>query len=303
MGDSGSITVPCQFGNITTTRALTDSGESINTMSYSFFRKLNLPVPKPIHMKIHLADKTIIHPMRVCEDLLIKVDKLVFLIDFIILDMEENLKVPIILGRPFLNTACALIDMHESTLTLRVGDDSVIFKAAEKDKHIESIEDKVSSIDLEDELLEKELTCLHEINPNVHVLPDYVENLLEESKVVKDFVNFENAHLACLETIVLNDEAAQEEDKESLEDKGDTKTWNNDNHKSFIESHIAMSTKSKRTKPRALVFTTFEVFTFKTPDSLICDKSEEEIVPSSDDEMMTEKAIEEDKKRKGNDGA
>ena len=109
----------------------------------------------------------------------------------------------------------------------------------------------------------------------MHVFPDYVENLLEESKVVKDFVNFESAHLACLETIVLNDEAAQEEDKESLEDKGDTKTWNNDNHNSFIESYIAMSAKSKRTKPRVLVSTMFEVLTFKTPDSLICDESEE----------------------------
>ncbi|XP_023745461.1 uncharacterized protein LOC111893631 [Lactuca sativa] len=120
-GDLGSITVPCRFGNLMATRALTDSEESINIMPQSFFQKLNLPVPKPIQMKIHLADKTIIHPMGVCEDLLIKVEKLVFHVDFIILDMEEELQIPIILGRPFLNTACVVVDICESTLTLRVG--------------------------------------------------------------------------------------------------------------------------------------------------------------------------------------
>ena len=91
------------------------------------------------------------------------------------------------------------------------------------------------------------------------------------------------------------DEVVQDENKESLGDKGDTKTWNNDNHNSFIESYIAMSAKSKRTKPRVLVSTMFEVLTFKTPDSLICDESEGEFVISRDDELMTEKAIEKDR--------
>ncbi|KAL7605041.1 uncharacterized protein LOC111883048 [Lactuca sativa] len=120
-GDPGSISIPCQFGNIIATQALTDSGASINLMPYSFFKKLNLSEPKPINMKIHLADKTIIRPKGVCEDILIKVDKFVFPVDFVILDMEEDPKGPIILGRPFLNTACALVDVCESTITLRDG--------------------------------------------------------------------------------------------------------------------------------------------------------------------------------------
>ncbi|KAL7610794.1 hypothetical protein Lser_V15G11573 [Lactuca serriola] len=122
-GDSGSISIPCQFMNITSTHELTDSGASINLMPYSFFKKLNLSEPKPIHMKIHLAGKTIIHPKGVREDLLIKVDKFVFPMDFVVLDMEEDPKVPIIVGRPFLNIVGALVDMCESTLTLRVGND------------------------------------------------------------------------------------------------------------------------------------------------------------------------------------
>nr|KAJ0202261.1 hypothetical protein LSAT_V11C600305910 [Lactuca sativa] len=189
-GGPGSIIVPCQFGNIMSTRALTDSGA-------------------------------------------------------------------------------------KSTLTLRVGDDSIIFKAEKKEKHKELKEDKVSSIILDDELLERELTYLQEINPNqflvsleensdakgdleeierliketdykeslksvedsltrrvvpaestsiyeksqsdenfslqaisilcepdAHVLHDYLENPLQENKAVKDLINFEDAHLSFLETIV-----------------------------------------------------------------------------------------------------
>ncbi|KAL7610397.1 hypothetical protein Lser_V15G12026 [Lactuca serriola] len=128
-GDPGSIIIPCQFRNVLANQALTDSGASINLMPFSFFKKLNLPEPRPVNMKIHLADKTIIRPRGVCEDLLIKVDKFIFPVDFVVLDMEEDPETPIILGRSFLNTACALIDVCESTLTLRVGDESAVFKA------------------------------------------------------------------------------------------------------------------------------------------------------------------------------
>ena len=106
-GDPGNIIIPCQFGNEVVTQALTDSGASINLMPFSFFKRLNLPEPRPVNMKIHLADKTIIHPQGVCEDLLIKVDKFIFPVDFVVVDMEEDPKIPIILGRSFLNTACA----------------------------------------------------------------------------------------------------------------------------------------------------------------------------------------------------
>ncbi|XP_023772916.1 uncharacterized protein LOC111921568 [Lactuca sativa] len=169
-GDSGSISIPCQFGNILATQALNDSGASINLMPFSFFKKLNLPKPRFINMKIHLADKTIIHPRGVCEDLLIKVDKFVFPVDFIVLDMEEDPKIPIILGRPFLNTACTLIDVCESTLTLRVGDESDVFKAIPDIKQEETRKEEVSSIDLDDEILQKELVLLQEEDPSKFIL-------------------------------------------------------------------------------------------------------------------------------------
>nr|KAJ0208440.1 hypothetical protein LSAT_V11C500246240 [Lactuca sativa] len=180
-----------------------DSGASINIMPYSFFQNLNLPIPKPIQMKIHLDEKTIIHPIGVCEDLLIKIDKLVFPVDFVILNMEEDFKVPIILGRPFLNTACALVDMRDSTLTLRVGDDSVIFEAEKKEKHKEAKEDNVPSIILDDELLERELAYLQEINPSQFLSSldensdangdlEEIERLIKEADHKQSFKSVEN---------------------------------------------------------------------------------------------------------------
>lgn len=62
------------------------------------------------------------------EDVLVRVDKFVFSLDFIVLKMEENKEVPLILGRPFLATGRAILDIHERKLMLRVGEKTVIFE-------------------------------------------------------------------------------------------------------------------------------------------------------------------------------
>ena len=69
------------------------------------------------------------------EDVLVKVDKFIFPADFVVLDMEEDTKVPIILGRPFLATGKALIDVQQGKLMLRVADDKVTFSINETMKH------------------------------------------------------------------------------------------------------------------------------------------------------------------------
>ncbi|KAL7600739.1 hypothetical protein Lser_V15G23756 [Lactuca serriola] len=153
-GDPGSLTLPCQFGNLATIHALADSGASVNLMPYSFFKKLDLPKPRPIRMSIHLANKMVTFPRGICEDLLVKVDKFVFPADFIILDMEADPQVPIILGRHFLNTASAIVDMRDSKLTLWVGDDLVTFGVDQAMKHARHSDDMTFSIDMLDELME-----------------------------------------------------------------------------------------------------------------------------------------------------
>ncbi|XP_023749155.1 uncharacterized protein LOC111897421 [Lactuca sativa] len=127
MGDPGRLTLPCEFGNNTKTYALDDYGSSINLMLFLFYQKLNLPDLKVIRMTIHMANRSVTHPRGIMEDILVKIGKFVFPIDFVILDMKEDANVPIILGRPLINTSRALVDIRESKITLRVGDDEVTF--------------------------------------------------------------------------------------------------------------------------------------------------------------------------------
>ena len=91
------------------------------------FKKLGLGQAKPSMITLQLADRSLTYPHGVVEDVLIKVDKFIFLADFVVLDMEEDHNVPLILGRPFLATRRALIDMHSGELTLKVNEEEVIF--------------------------------------------------------------------------------------------------------------------------------------------------------------------------------
>ncbi|XP_022890486.1 uncharacterized protein LOC111405709 [Olea europaea var. sylvestris] len=89
--------------------------------------KLGLEEPKATTVTLQLADRSLTHPRGIIEDVLVKVDKLIFPVDFLILDMEEDKDVPIILGRPFLATARALIDVQPGQLTLRLGKEQASF--------------------------------------------------------------------------------------------------------------------------------------------------------------------------------
>ena len=133
--DPGSFTIPCNIGNIEFTKALCDLGASINLMPLSIFRKLGLGDGKPISVSLQLADRSVTYPNGIVEDVLVKVDKFIFPVDFIVLDMEEDREVPLILGRPFLATGKALIDVHEGKLTLRVGQEDVIFNVLNSSKY------------------------------------------------------------------------------------------------------------------------------------------------------------------------
>ncbi|XP_035845710.1 uncharacterized protein LOC118492057 [Helianthus annuus] len=126
--DPGIFTIPCLFGGDVQNHALADLGASINLMPYSFYEKLGLGDLKPTRMTLSLADKSVKYPRGIVENLLVKVDRVVFPADFVVLGMEADEKVPLILGRPFLNTAKALIDVFLGTITLRAGDESVVFK-------------------------------------------------------------------------------------------------------------------------------------------------------------------------------
>ncbi|XP_042992364.1 uncharacterized protein LOC122318797, partial [Carya illinoinensis] len=125
--DPGSFTLPCTIGNSFFDKVLCDLGASINLMPLSVCRKLGLEEMKPTTISLQLADRSIKYPRGIIEDVLVKVDKFIFPADFVVLDMEEDEEVPLILGRPFLATGRALIDVQKGELTLRVNKEEVMF--------------------------------------------------------------------------------------------------------------------------------------------------------------------------------
>ncbi|XP_057745083.1 uncharacterized protein LOC130962942 [Arachis stenosperma] len=90
-------------------------------------RMIKIEEAKPTRMALQLADRTFKFPHGVVEDLLVKVGKFIFPADFVVLDMEEEANTSIILGRPFLATAGAIIDVQKGELVLRLHEEKIVF--------------------------------------------------------------------------------------------------------------------------------------------------------------------------------
>ncbi|GJX18320.1 reverse transcriptase domain-containing protein [Tanacetum coccineum] len=121
LGDPESFLIPCNFNKALSCNALADLGASINLMPYSLYSKLSLKTIKPTKMSVWLADRSFQCPVRIAENMLVEVGKFTFSVDFVILEMEEDSKVPLIFGRPFLHTADAVIRVKQKELNLEVG--------------------------------------------------------------------------------------------------------------------------------------------------------------------------------------
>ncbi|XP_038895977.1 uncharacterized protein LOC120084150 [Benincasa hispida] len=125
--DPGSFTVPCSIGGLDVGHALCDLGEGINLMPLSIFKKLGIGEAQPTSVTLELTNRTIKYLEGKIEDVLVKVHNFIFPTDFIILDYEADMDVPIILGRPFLATGKVLIDVHKGELTMHVDNQEVKF--------------------------------------------------------------------------------------------------------------------------------------------------------------------------------
>jgi len=112
--------------------------------------------------------------------MLIKVDKYIFPVDFVVLDVDEDVDVPLILGRPFLSTSEALIDMDGGELTLKVGDEKLTYRLAKAMRHSLDFDDTLYYLDTTDELIDKyvpEMMC-----------PDAYEGLLDQDMENEDIM-------------------------------------------------------------------------------------------------------------------
>ncbi|GJS17876.1 reverse transcriptase domain-containing protein [Tanacetum coccineum] len=97
--------------------------------------KHGLEALTPTRMTFELANRSITHPMGIAEDVVVRVDFFTFLADFVVVNFEPDPRVPIILGRPFLRAAKALIDLYEEKLTLRVGKEELVYYADKSEKN------------------------------------------------------------------------------------------------------------------------------------------------------------------------
>ncbi|MCI28191.1 hypothetical protein A2U01_0049391, partial [Trifolium medium] len=132
--DPGRFTIPCSIGNLHVRKALCDLGSSINLMPLSMMKRIPGAVAKPTKMQLSLADQSITYPHGILQDVLVRCAEFVFPADFVILDMEEDAEVPLLLGRPFLATGRALIDVEMGELMFSLDDEKVCFKVFEATK-------------------------------------------------------------------------------------------------------------------------------------------------------------------------
>ena len=155
--DPGSPTISVNIGGNCIDKSLLDLGASVNLMSYSVYKQLGLGELKPTNITLSLADRSVKIPKGIVEDVLVKIDKFYYPVDFVVLDTEpiasEPNHVPIILGRPFPGTANAIINCRNGIMQLTFGNMTLelnIFYLNNKHELLENqnhITDEVVSID------------------------------------------------------------------------------------------------------------------------------------------------------------
>nr|GEX87300.1 reverse transcriptase domain-containing protein [Tanacetum cinerariifolium] len=151
LGDPSKFLIPCDFPGIDVCYALADLGASINLMPLSIWKKLSLPELTLTRMTLELAYRLITRPKGVAEDVFIKVGKFHFPTDFVVVDFEADPRVPLILGRSFLRTGRALIDVYGEEITLRVNDESVTFNLNQTMRYSSTYDDNsVNRVDVID---------------------------------------------------------------------------------------------------------------------------------------------------------
>ncbi|KAL4290790.1 hypothetical protein GQ457_14G013030 [Hibiscus cannabinus] len=141
LNDPSSLTIPCSIGNHYVGKALCDLGLDINLMPKSVFQRLCIGKAKPTTVTLQLANGSYVQPEGKIDDILVKLDKFIFPIDFIVLDFKTDKLAPIILGKPFLTMGRTLIDAEREQLTMRANDQQVTLNAFKTLKSVDDLEE------------------------------------------------------------------------------------------------------------------------------------------------------------------
>nr|GEW91513.1 reverse transcriptase domain-containing protein [Tanacetum cinerariifolium] len=191
LGDLGKFLIPCDFLGMDVCHALADLGTSINLMPLSIWKKLSLPELTPTQMTLELANRSITHPKGVAKDIFIKVGKFHFPTDFLVADFKVDPRVPLILGRSFLRTGRALIDVYREEITLQVNDEAVTFNINQTTRYFSTYDEmsvnRIDVIDVAREKYAQEVLGFSKNSSGSHPTPNYEPNISDSSPSLTPF--------------------------------------------------------------------------------------------------------------------
>ncbi|XP_050875681.1 uncharacterized protein LOC127079327 [Lathyrus oleraceus] len=132
--DPGAITVPCTIKDRTFKKVLIDSEANVSLMPLSVYQRLGIGNVNGTRTNLKFIYNSIKNACGIAEDVLVKIEKFSFLVDFVIIDISEDEERPTILGRPFTRTSRCNFDIDHDTLTLKVYDDEITLNVLENRK-------------------------------------------------------------------------------------------------------------------------------------------------------------------------
>jgi hypothetical protein len=198
--DAGCPTISCTIGVSHIEKALLDLGASVNFLPYSVYLQLGLGELKPTSMTLQLADRSVKIPQGIVEDVLIKVNKFYFPVDFIMLDTEPvqnvGVQIQVILGRPFLATANALINCRTGVMKISFGNMTVelnIFDISKKPRECNEIGSACLIEEIIEEVIEESSTedpleaCFAQFGEDLDL-----DMLLEQANTILEFASLES---------------------------------------------------------------------------------------------------------------
>nr|GEV79523.1 hypothetical protein [Tanacetum cinerariifolium] len=168
--DLRSFTLACYINNVYFDNALADLEANVSVMPLSTYLNLGLGELAHTKLTVELANRTVKYPKGIVENVLVGIGKFVFPVDFIILDIPEHVKVPLILGSLFLSTSHAKIDVFKRKITLKVDDEKIIFKSVKlassliKRVYMLSLRERME-LDLEARLMGETLVLNRSLDP------------------------------------------------------------------------------------------------------------------------------------------
>nr|GEV64196.1 DNA-directed DNA polymerase [Tanacetum cinerariifolium] len=193
LGDPGKFLIPCDFPRMAECLTLADLGASINLMPLSVWNKLSLPDLSLTCMTLKLADRSISRPVGVAEDVFIKVGTFHFSADFVIVDFDADPRVPLILGRSFLKTGRALIDVFEGELTLRPRKEAITFNLDQTSRYSANYNDmnanRIDVIDMACEEYSQEVLGFSDVIASGNPTPYYDPIVSTTSPTLTPFGN------------------------------------------------------------------------------------------------------------------